>query len=398
MADANEQPKDFQPYSQNVEDKGYNEATPIIKGMGNAGEMDIPEFVPERQVVNIGSGAPIDNPNNPISNPSAGSQPTNTPKQEADDFDPKSKKQNAKTLANMLIMAYGELKTLTYRGMSLTEDKLKRKALKGKFDMDALHIQIPISETESMTVLDYLEDYDRGLRKALHIEDDDRCHLPQEFVNAVLPELVKILERQGYGMSPEGKLIYTFGMDVITTATQVVGLKIATNQLLKGVSQLMKELQEARGVAVPQPTMGQKPEQPIMQVRQTQQPQQPIEPKQTEVEQEEQQQQVNAVPVMPVAKYEDPHLTIMNNVVGDMQAVVTPMVTPAHSLPENANLTKIANTNAVNGKKGKGRPAGSKDTIKRDNSKYIESNRKKAREKRNLKVQVESEIMELNEA
>jgi len=225
---ANENNDVFYPYSENVQDKDYTNVDPIIKGMGD--NFEVPEFIPERPVIDLNNGASEEKKetNQQV-------QPQQTNQQEN-----KLNKKNAQRLAEMCIGAYEQLKTWMYYAANLDETRLEKMAIKGKFDMNVLNLELPISETETITVKEYLQDYERSLKRALNLEEDNRSHLEPELRQMLIDNLTAILEKRGYGASPEMQFAFLLGMDFLESSVQVLSLRAMTGKLLKALSEQVK--------------------------------------------------------------------------------------------------------------------------------------------------------------
>ena len=346
-------PQEFYEYDNNVSKKGYNEASPILTNMPN--KLEIPEVKIVRPVINMGGGnnQTVDLSKQQITNhelqTTDNKQQTRNPENSSDinekfkqpvDLDDKNKRKNAKRLALMVINAYEQLHTFLYMGMSLDNEKLKRRAMRGKFDMDALKIKIQIGN-EQMTVLSYLKDYDRSLRRVLEVEDDDRCHLDEDFVDAVLPGLIEIFYDNSLGANNVVNTGYYFLMDVIAKGTQLIGIKIGINTLLKEVSNMMLQANQLTD------------ENLINHEQQT--------------TNHEQQTIITAN-------------TLRENTIAQVYGTQTNPIDninvkpPDHSIQHQATLTTLP-------KKGGGRKVGSKDSKPRSNKNYLISNKRQNKNK-----------------
>ena len=423
-------------YEKNVEEKDYAKATPIIIGVAKDGGFEIPIFVPDRKKIDVSGKSvndvpqtqpaatggtkqpprpPVSNSNSPAANmgmgggqPQGHSQPQMqqpTGQQPGGMPVDKEKRKNAETMANAIISAYAGLHGFTYNAMCLPEDKLQRKAANGKFDMGALSMPIPISATETTTLNSFLYDYDRNLKQVLEIEDDGKCHLSENMVKEVKSGLVEIFMRKDIGMTPEQKIWFYGGMDVMTKASQLIGIKVGMNQLLKGVSEMQRRYNADMGysgnIGVPKYSKGAKsqPKQPQQQPEPEPEPEMNLQsefsPSENEPEMEE----------MKTQQTQQPTHTAFNTTEAAMQNIFHATEAQANMPPPPLNINGQIiqqgqpNLPPVITKRGKGRPSGSKDTVKRDNSIYKKSNKKGAitRKEQRQKMVISTPVKKVSE-
>ena len=261
---------EFNEYEGNVLHEGYDDTIPQIKGAGT-GEIIIPEFVPERQIINLEK--PVETKTNEKlqSEPPKSQQPpkpqsTEPINPELADVDTTEAKKAAERFADKILKLYALVHTWSYLGLNLEDEKLKKRAMHGKFDMDALNIPIPISETEEMTVKEWLDSYNIGIRRTLNYDiNTGQCVLPKEFIDEVRPPMIREFTKHGIGMTDLQTILFGFGQDVFDKGTKLVGLRISINSLLHGVNEILQKTKNPTPTRPPK--QQQKPE--------TQQNQQP---------------------------------------------------------------------------------------------------------------------------
>ena len=253
IPDSDEKAPEFNEYDGNVEHKNYDDLSAEITG-GKTENINIPTFIPKREEINI------DKPSEKVSEPSVdGKQQTieqseklnvTAPKEEPEepynpalkDSSKKEAQEAAERFADKILSLYAYLHTLAYLGLNLEDEKLKKRAMKGKFDMDCLYFPIPISDTETMTAKEWLDSYNRGLRKTLDYDiETGECVLSEKFINEVRPPMVRIFTAHGIGMTDGQAILFGFCQDIFEKSAHIVGLRLSVNALLKGLQELKKE-------------------------------------------------------------------------------------------------------------------------------------------------------------
>ena len=273
-ADLNKIPEhDFNPMmSDAVDEKGYGNVTAEITGK-------MPNKIPEQQIeapkIDLNEfNAPIEDDTNDSKEPSSpkfsNPEPADLPFNSAEtdpvnpyttQMQPKDKKAGAEKLADMILFGYKWLWEQGYTFFSLEEDRVQKKAIKGRMDIDVLSVKLPMSDTESMRIGDFLDDYNEKLKDLTTVGD--------EFIEEVKPVLTRIFEKRGIGMTDEQFLIYTIGKDAVPRISGIIGIKIAVNQVLAMGNEMLKELRisNSRQYAAPQPPQQEEQYNPPPQVK-----------------------------------------------------------------------------------------------------------------------------------
>lgn len=261
IPDSDEKAPEYNEFDGNVIHENYDDTSAEIIG-GKSENIVIPEYLPERKQINIDK--PENNTENKTNTSTANTSSNNEssapqPKIEVHSFEPKTNEKEifnpalegasksearkaAERFTDKLLGVYALLHTWTYLGLNLEEEKLKKRAMNGKFDMDCLYIPIPISETETMTAKEWLDTYNRGLRKTLNFDKNTgECVLSQKFIDEVRPPMIRVFTAHGIGMTDTQAILWGFGQDVFEKGSHLVGLKLSINALLKGLQELNQQ-------------------------------------------------------------------------------------------------------------------------------------------------------------
>jgi len=252
--------EEYNPYQGNVEDKGYNTADPTIIG-GGTGDIKIPEAVTEQPTININEaihGKDLEQEekeqggDKPYKEKEK-RQPVNVDfgKPEEDNkpepLNPAMKGLRKKDLKNaaergadMIFFLYEALQTLGYRWLNLEDEKIQKKAMSGDFDMESLNVPIPLGSNQYITAGQFLQSYNRELRRTLNYNPQTgKCELTEEFVEEVRADLIEVLTAKGIGVTPLQNVLFIFGMDIYEKASRLTGLKVQANTILKGINETL---------------------------------------------------------------------------------------------------------------------------------------------------------------
>lgn len=209
---------------------------------------DIPDSVPvprnERPVIDLRSAdeAPTSaeqfkqssqqpqQPRQPI-NPSFGEMPK------------KAQKESSRKLAKTIVSAYANINNVVREHIVKTDvAKLQMKAIKGEFDMDALNVELPISETETVTVGSIISDTNSSA--------DDIFTCSDEFNEETEDLLTEVLNEKGVGMTPMQRLVWLYVEDIGKKGISAWGIWKTNKEILNTAMQILSQVKNpARPVA-----------------------------------------------------------------------------------------------------------------------------------------------------
>ncbi len=155
-----------------------------------------------------------------------------------DDMTKKQQTSGSEFIAENVINGYEALNELAKNYVSFDEQKYIKKAIKGEFDMDALDIELPISEDGSQTIhiRKFLNDTNESAEKIFEVSD--------KFKDQVRPLLTQIFKDKGWGLSPTTQLLYLVGKDALPKTVAVFQIKEMQKQFLDVALQVLSKYRE----------------------------------------------------------------------------------------------------------------------------------------------------------
>jgi hypothetical protein len=207
----------YNPLGQNVEEKEYTKAN--IKVNGEIGDIAEPSFAPPTLEELDLSEEEEEEDEDPIFG-----------KQDLNDLPPKEKKESSAQLVELVLQGYSALHVFGQKFATINDQKLYEKQAKGEID---LRMHIPISETQSVGVGDFVESYNQEVAETLSVDDD--------FKESVRPVMERIASKKGYGLSDEQFLLVMFGKDIIQKTAGVISLKRQLDKTLEIVFEQYKQ-------------------------------------------------------------------------------------------------------------------------------------------------------------
>lgn len=214
----------YNPLGENVEYKKYTEAN--IRVSGNLPPISEPQFAPPSlSELDLSEDEQED------------AQDTLFGNQDTNDLPPKEKQQAAEQLVELVLQGYSALHAFAHRFAIISESNLLEKQAKGDIDM---RMHIPISETQSIGVIDFVESYNKEVTETLTLDDD--------FKESVRPVMERIAAKKGYGLSDEQFLLVMFGKDIIQKSAGVISFKNQLNKTLKIVHEQYQQANAAQFV------------------------------------------------------------------------------------------------------------------------------------------------------
>lgn len=132
------------------------------------------------------------------------------------------KRQGAEQLVDGLLDGYALLHQLGGWVASVNMDKLIEKQIEGKIDLE---LPIPIdADNNTISLKEFLENYNHEAKKAITVS--------QDFIDKVRPVMIRVCEKNGWGLTDEQYLIYLFGRDLAEKTALIIAMKKGINQTL----------------------------------------------------------------------------------------------------------------------------------------------------------------------
>lgn len=157
-----------------------------------------------------------------------------------DEMSNKGKTESARMLAKSFVGYYQVINEVAKNFLVKTDvAKLEIKAVKGEFDMDALSVSFPISETQYKSVSEIIQHTNESADEIFTCDDD---------FNRETEDLWTIvLKESGLGMTPSQRLMSLYAEDLGKKAFVAFGLYNTNKQILELASNHIKTLKEQSG-------------------------------------------------------------------------------------------------------------------------------------------------------
>lgn len=205
---------DYNPFSENVVERDY--ATPKTAS-GVVEEIEEPSFVPPSYEDIIQERSQQQENEFAQNNPS----PFENPNPAMNDLDDKEKRIACESLVDTILDGYEQAHRYAQYVVKVDEEELYQKQAEGKID---LSMQIPVSDTETMSVAEFIGQYNQQSETALKYD--------KEFGYKVRPAMVRVFMKRGWGMTDEQYLIYMFGKDIAVKVGIIYSLKKTINSTM----------------------------------------------------------------------------------------------------------------------------------------------------------------------
>ena len=206
------------PFEESVVEREY--ATPKV-AEGVVDDIIEPSFVPpsyEDLVQERQGGNPQDGySENPFDNPNP----------QVNDLDDKDKKVACESLVDTCLDAYEQLHKYAQHIVKVDEEELLQKQAEDKIDLEQI---IPVTETDSMSVGEFIGQFNEQSKTALAYD--------QDFGIKVRPAMVRVFMKKGWGMSDEQFLMYMFGKDIAIK----VGIMYSLNKSIKSTISTLEKV------------------------------------------------------------------------------------------------------------------------------------------------------------
>ena len=173
---------------------------------------------------------------------------------ELQDYSKKDGEDASAQLVDTFLDGYKVIHTFGQRYFTISEEEIVKKAIKGEINPD---MRIPISQTQTISVQEFIGEYNRQVQEVLVVEDD--------FIEKVKPVMIRVFMKRGYGMTDEQFLMFAFGKDLITKGAQLYTFKKSLTQSLK----MMTEMYNKQTKPSYNPNAGPKPQEAPTQERPT---------------------------------------------------------------------------------------------------------------------------------
>ena len=146
------------------------------------------------------------------------------------DYSKKDADDSAELMVDTFLDGYKAVHTFGQKYFSLSEEEIVKKAIKGEINPD---MRIPISQTQTISVHEFIGEYNRQVTEVLVVED--------EFVEKVRPVMIRVFASRGYGLTDEQFLMLAFGKDIMTKGVQLYAFKKSLTSALKTMSEMYSE-------------------------------------------------------------------------------------------------------------------------------------------------------------
>ena len=198
--------------------------------------VDVPRM--ERQTIDLREG--VNNAEGSNSNIKGNDQPqeSNYGKVENPAFSemkPKAQKESARKMAKTIVEGYANLNNILRDNVVKTNvEKLQLKAIKGEFDMDALNVELPLSETDVITVNEVIQ--------GTNASADEIFTCSDEFNEETEELWTEVLKEKGLGMSPTQRLTWIYVEDLGKKAIAAWGIWKTNKEILSTAMGILAQM------------------------------------------------------------------------------------------------------------------------------------------------------------
>lgn len=169
-----------------------------------------------------------------------------------EDMTTKELNMKAKQTAQFALKTYRQGMTLSGNLFKISEDKFHRRIANGRYEAEILNVEIPRANGRSMTILDFISDYNAQIDEILGIGEDYDEEW-EKWQKDIEPVLTRVLAKHGWVMTDEQYLITEIGKDILTRIGASITMQMTNNSILKSLnntvveqrSQMKKEASEA---------------------------------------------------------------------------------------------------------------------------------------------------------
>lgn len=143
------------------------------------------------------------------------------------DYSKSDADESAAQMVDTFLEGYKVAHTFGQRYFTIGEEEIVKKAIKGEINPD---MRIPISQTQTISVHEFIGEYNRQVTEVLVVEE--------EFVEKVRPVMIRVFSARGYGMTDEQYLMFAFGKDILQKGAQLYTFKKSLTQSLKMMTEM----------------------------------------------------------------------------------------------------------------------------------------------------------------
>ena len=147
--------------------------------------------------------------------------------QDLQDYSKKDADESASLMVDTFLEGYKVAHTFGQKYFTLSEEEIVKKAIKGEINPD---MRIPISQTKTISVHEFIGEYNRQVTEVLVVED--------EFIESVRPVMIRVFSSRGYGLTDEQFLMVAFGKDIVQKGAQLYTFKKSLTQSLKMMTEM----------------------------------------------------------------------------------------------------------------------------------------------------------------
>jgi hypothetical protein len=201
----------YNPFGENVVERDY--ATPKTAS-GVVDEIEEPSFVPPSYEDIIQERNQQQENEFAQNNPS----PFDNPNPAINELDDREKRIACESLVDTCLDAYEQAHRYAQYFVKVDEEELMQKQAEGKID---LSMEIPVSETQSMSVMEFITQYNEQGANSLKYD--------REFGYKVRPAMIRVFMKRGWGMTDEQFLLYMLGKDIAIKVGMIYSLKKTIN-------------------------------------------------------------------------------------------------------------------------------------------------------------------------
>lgn len=247
---------DYNPLNEAVNEKPYTRPNVSINPEDLKGDIPEPSFNPPLMKMSTPEGDTPTAKETRDAAPKAPPKPPPPPRpepfnQELKDASKKEAKTAAKHAALMIVDGYEMLHTLGNKAVQIPERKIKRLAQEGKLDL-SIELQYDL-QGSTITAGEMIQEY--------NTQNADLLVVTKEFKEEVVPLLTEVLEKRGFGMTVEQRLMFAFGKDLAMKGIQFASAKAIQKDMIKTMMEQTEVLRQMGGTPNPQPTRIETPRQ-----------------------------------------------------------------------------------------------------------------------------------------
>ena len=161
--------------------------------------------------------------------------PFMNPNPEMNDLDAVEKRRACEALVDTVLDGYETAHIFAQKFAGVSEATLIELEEEDKID---LSMQIPVSDTDSISLKEFFESLNEQGKEALSFDPD--------FRDKVREPMIRIAIKKGWGMTDEQQVIILFTTDIVTKTATFIGLKKSVNRSLELFQKAYLKQKESR--------------------------------------------------------------------------------------------------------------------------------------------------------